>query len=71
MDQALADVLEAIGTASRALAVQSAASMACHGDRRRLAACLDAMTPGQLTEVTVAARLLSAEAEQALARRER
>ncbi|TMR12010.1 hypothetical protein ETD86_33905 [Nonomuraea turkmeniaca] len=43
-------------------------SMACHGDRQRLAVCLEVMTPGQLVEVA-AARLLSAEADQALARR--
>ncbi|MEV4372579.1 hypothetical protein AB0J71_36285 [Nonomuraea sp. NPDC049637] len=69
VDQALADVLTAIGTASLALAVQRATNMACHGDRRRLAVCLDAMGPGRLAEVTAAARLLGAAAEQALARR--
>ncbi|MGI5290986.1 hypothetical protein ACQEVF_47805 [Nonomuraea polychroma] len=70
VDQALADVLKAIGTASRTLALQNAAGMACHGDRQRLAVCLDAMTPGQLVEMAAAARLLSAAADQALARRD-
>lgn len=70
MDQALADVLKAIGTASRALAFQNATSMACRGDRQRLAICLESMTPGQLDEVAAAARLLSAEADHALARRD-
>jgi hypothetical protein len=71
VDQALADVLKAIGTASRTLALQNAISMACHGNRQRLAACLEVMTPGQLVDVAAAARLLSAEAAQALARRAR
>ncbi|MEV4579998.1 hypothetical protein AB0K16_42815 [Nonomuraea jabiensis] len=70
MDQALSDVLKAIGAASRARAFQNATSMACRGDRQRLAVCLEAMTPGQLVEVVAAARLLSAEADQALARRD-
>ncbi|MEV4117123.1 hypothetical protein [Nonomuraea sp. NPDC049695] len=70
MDQALADVLRALATASRALAFQNAMSMACRGDRQRLAVCLEAMTPGQLVEVAAAARLLSAAADQALARRD-
>ncbi|WP_336207190.1 hypothetical protein [Nonomuraea sp. LPB2021202275-12-8] len=69
MDQALTGVLKAIGTASRTLALQNATSMAWRGDRQRLAACLEAMTPGQLVEVAAAARLLGAEADQALARR--
>jgi hypothetical protein len=71
VDPALAGVLKAVGTASRTLALQNAMSMACHGDRQRLAACLEAMTPGQLVEVAAAARLLSAAADQALARRAR
>ncbi|MGN9841901.1 hypothetical protein ACTMTI_27615 [Nonomuraea sp. H19] len=70
MDQALADVLKAIGTASRTLVLQNAAGMACRGDRQRLAVCLEAMTPGQLVEVAAAARLLSAAADQELARRD-
>ncbi|NUS09088.1 MAG: hypothetical protein HOV97_41775 [Nonomuraea sp.] len=69
VDQALTDVLTAIGTASRALAVQHATNMACRGDRQRLAICLEAMAPGRLAEVAAAARLLSAAAEQVLARR--
>lgn len=69
VDQALTDVLMAIGTASRALAFQHAMRMACRGDRQRLAACLETMTPGRLAEVAAAARLLSAATEQALARR--
>ncbi|MFI6604751.1 hypothetical protein ACIBHX_51740 [Nonomuraea sp. NPDC050536] len=69
VDQALTDVLMAIGTASRALAFQHATRMACRGDRQRLAACLEALTPGRLAEVAAAARLLSAAAEQALAGR--
>jgi hypothetical protein len=68
VNQALADVLMAIDTASRTLALQRVAGLACGGDRQRLAACLGTMTPDQLTEVAAAARLLSAEAEQALAR---
>lgn len=71
VDQALVGVLKVIGTASRILAFQNAMSMACHADRQRLATCLEAMTPGQLVEVAAAARLLSAEAAQALARRAR
>jgi hypothetical protein len=67
MDQALASVLKAVSTASRTLALRNAMSMACHGDRQRLAACLEAMTPGQLVEVAAAARSLSAAADQALA----
>ncbi|MFB4267945.1 hypothetical protein [Nonomuraea sp. GTA35] len=67
MDQALAGVLKAVSTASRTLALQNAMSMACHGDRQRLAACLEAMTPGQLVEVAAAARSLSAAADRALA----
>ncbi|WP_305925198.1 hypothetical protein [Nonomuraea turcica] len=70
MDQALADVLKAIGTSSRTLVLQNAAGMACRGDRQRLAVCLEAMTPGQLFEVAAAARLLSAAADQELARRD-
>ncbi|MGP4101481.1 hypothetical protein [Nonomuraea sp. KM90] len=70
MVQALAEVLKEIGVAARTLAFRRAVSMACRDDRQRLAACLDAMTPGQLAEVAAAARLLSTEAEQALARRE-
>ncbi|MFC4114470.1 hypothetical protein [Nonomuraea zeae] len=69
VDHALADVMKAIGAAARTLALQSAASMAGHGDLGRLAACLDAMPPDRLAEVAAAARLLSTEAEQALARR--
>jgi hypothetical protein len=68
MDQALADVLKAIGAALRARAFQNATSMACRGDRQRLAVCLEAMTPAQLVEVAAAARMLSADADQALAR---
>ncbi len=67
LDEALADVLKAVSTASRALALRDAMSMACHGDRQRLAACLEAMAPGQLAEVAAAARLVSAAADQALA----
>jgi hypothetical protein len=70
VDEALSAVLKVIGTASRTLALQRAVSMACRGDRPRLAVCLEAMTPGQLGEVVAAARLLGAAAEQALARRE-
>lgn len=69
VDQALADVLKAIGIASRTLALQHVTSMACRGDRQRLATGLEAMTLGQLVEVATAARLLSAAADQALARR--
>jgi hypothetical protein len=69
IDQALADVLKAIGAASRALSLHKAMRMACDGDRQQVAVCLGAMTPGQLVEVAAAARLLSAEADQALARR--
>ncbi|MFC5835534.1 hypothetical protein [Nonomuraea insulae] len=71
MDQALAGVLAVIGAASRTFTLQNAASMACRGDRQRLVVCLDAMTPGELAELAAAARLLSSEAGQALARRER
>jgi hypothetical protein len=71
VDQALADVLKAVGAASRTLAFQIAVSTACRGDRQRLAVSLDAMTSDQLAEVAAGARLLSAEAEQALARRNR
>ncbi|MEV4179139.1 hypothetical protein [Nonomuraea sp. NPDC049709] len=70
MVQALAEVLKEVGIASRTTAFRHAAGMACRDDRQRLAACLDAMTPGQLAEVAAAARLLSTEAEQALARRD-
>ncbi|MFB4273504.1 hypothetical protein [Nonomuraea sp. GTA35] len=55
--------------ASRALAVRHAMSLACRGDRQGLAVCLEEMTPGRLAEMASAARLLSAAAEQALARR--
>ncbi|MEV0629649.1 hypothetical protein [Nonomuraea wenchangensis] len=65
-EQALARVLKEVSTASRTLALKNAMSMACKGDRQRLAACLEAMTPGQLVEVAAAARLLSAAADQAL-----
>jgi hypothetical protein len=71
VDQALADVLTVIGAASRTFALQNATSLACRGDRQRLVVCLDAMTPGELAELAAAARLLSSEAAQALARRER
>ncbi|MEV0148970.1 MULTISPECIES: hypothetical protein [unclassified Nonomuraea] len=69
VDQALALVLREIGAASFTLALHDALSMARRGDLRRLATCLEAMTPGRLAEVAAAARLLSAEAEQALVRR--
>jgi hypothetical protein len=68
VDQALAGVLTAIGTASRTLALQHATSLACRGDGQGLAVCLEEMTPGRLAEVASAARLLSSAAEQALAR---
>ncbi|WP_327092524.1 hypothetical protein OIE66_18350 [Nonomuraea sp. NBC_01738] len=68
MDQALAVVLKVIGTASRTRALHNAMSVAAHGDRRQLAAHLEAMTPGQLVEMAAAARLLSTEADQALTR---
>ncbi|MEV0819936.1 hypothetical protein [Nonomuraea rubra] len=67
VDQALASVLKAVSTASRTFALKNAMSMACNGDRQRLAACLEAMPPGQLVEVAAAARLLSAAADQTLA----
>ena len=69
VDHALADVLKAIGAAVRTLALHDAMSTACHGDRQRLAAALEAMTPGQLVKVATAARLLSTEADLALTRR--
>lgn len=69
VDQALADVLKAVGAASCALALQDAMSMAWHGDLRRLAARLEAMTPGRLAEVAAAARMLAVEADRALVKR--
>ncbi|MDF5757387.1 hypothetical protein [Spongiactinospora sp. TRM90649] len=66
MDPALAGVLKAVGTASRTRTLRHAMSVACHGDRPRLAACLEAMPPAQLVEMGAAARLLSTEADQAL-----
>jgi hypothetical protein len=66
VDEALAGVLTVIGAASHALAVQNAMSMACSGDLRQLAVCLEAMTPGQLAEVSAAARSLGAAADRAL-----
>ncbi|MGN9842689.1 hypothetical protein ACTMTI_31640 [Nonomuraea sp. H19] len=71
VDQALTGVLGAIGAATRTLALRKALHLAYHGDRQQLTVCLEAMTPGQLAEVAAAARLLSAEADQALARRGR
>ncbi|MDR8410218.1 hypothetical protein MTP10_15910 [Nonomuraea sp. 3-1Str] len=68
VDQALGDVLKVIGTASRTLTLRNAMIMACCGDRPQLAACLEAMPPGQLIEVAAAARLLSTTADQALTR---
>ncbi|MEU8398354.1 hypothetical protein AB0C28_24445 [Nonomuraea sp. NPDC048892] len=65
-DQALPSVLKAIGPAARTLALHNAISTTCHGDRQRLAAYLEAMTPDQLVEVVAAARLLCTEADHAL-----
>ncbi|TDD22605.1 hypothetical protein [Nonomuraea diastatica] len=75
MDQALADVLAAVSTASRTralqnvvnMASQNVVNMASYGDRQQLSARLETMTLGQLVEVAAAARLLSAAADQALA----
>ncbi|MEV5502473.1 hypothetical protein AB0M50_44450 [Nonomuraea fuscirosea] len=71
VDQALTSVLEAIGVASRSLALQNAISMARDADRQRLAVYLEAMTPDQLAGMADAAHLLSVEAGRALARRAR
>lgn len=69
VDEALAGVLKVISAASRNLAAQNAMSSAYQGDLRQLAVCLEAMTSGQLVEVSAAAQLLSSAADQALARK--
>ncbi|MEU7897417.1 hypothetical protein AB0B45_31715 [Nonomuraea sp. NPDC049152] len=69
VDEALVSVLKVISAASRDLAVQNAMSRAYQGDLRQLAVCLEAMTSGQLVEVSAAAQLLSSAADQALVRK--
>ncbi|MFI9561107.1 hypothetical protein [Nonomuraea endophytica] len=69
VDRALPRVLEEISKAVSTLALSNAMSGAYHGDRQRLAAGLEAMRSDQLVEVSAAARLLGAEADQVLERR--